>query len=42
MKDMLKDKPKVKKIKEEMLSQKASQRAPLREVCHIWRRRWVK
>ena len=33
MKDMLKDKPRVKKI-EEILSPRASQRVPLREGCH--------
>ena len=42
MKDMLKDKLKVKKIKEEMLSPRASQRAPLRKGCHTWRRRWIR
>ena len=34
MKDTQKDKPKVKKIKEEMLSLKASQRVSLHEGCH--------
>ena len=40
MKDMLKDKPRVKKI-EEMLSRKASQRVPLHEGRHTWRGRWT-
>ena len=42
MKDMLKDKPIVKKIEEEMLSPRASQRVPLRERCHTWRERWIR
>ena len=42
MKDMLKDKPIVKKIEEEMLSLRASQRVPLREGCHTWRGRWIR
>ena len=37
MKDMWKDKPRVKKIEEEMLSPKTSQWVPLREGCHTWR-----
>jgi len=41
VKDMLKDKPRVKKIEEEMLSPRGSQRVPLREGCHIWRGRWI-
>ena len=42
MKGMLKDKPRVKKIEEEVLSFRASQRVPLHEGCHTWRRRWIK
>ena len=42
MKDTWKDKPKVKKIKEEILSSKANQGVPLHEGCHTWRRRWIK
>ena len=42
MKDMLKDKSRVKKIKEEILSSRPSQKAPLHEGCHTWRRRWIR
>ena len=42
MKDTLKDKPRVKKIEEEILSSRASQRVPLQEGCHTWRRRWIR
>ena len=34
---MRKDKPKVKKIEEEMLSPKTNQGVPLHEGCHTWR-----
>ena len=39
MKDTYKDKPRVKKIEEEILSLKASQRVSLHEGCHTWRGR---
>ena len=42
MKDTQKDKPRVKKIKGEMLSPKTSQRVPLHEGCHSWRGRWIR
>jgi len=42
MKDMRKDKPRVKKIEEEMLSSKTSQRVLFREGCHTWRGRWIR
>ena len=37
MKDMLKDKPRIKKIEGEMLSPKVNQGALLHEGCHTWR-----
>ena len=42
MKDILKDKPRIKKIKGEMLNPKVNQGALLRERCHTWRRKWIK
>ena len=42
MKDTQKDKPKVQKIEEEMLSPKTNQGVPLHEGCHTWRGRWIK
>ena len=41
MKNTLKDKPRVKKV-EEMLSPKANQGVPLREVYHTWNEKWTK
>ena len=42
MKDTWKDKPRVKRMEEEMLSSKTSQGVPLHEGCHIWRGRWTR
>jgi len=42
MKDTQKDKPRVKKIEEEMLSPKTSQRLLLHKGCHTWRGRWIR
>ena len=42
MKDMLKDKLRVKKTEEEKLSPRVNQKAPLHEGCHTWRRRWIR
>jgi len=39
MKYTRKDKPRVKKIEEEMLSPKTSQGVPLHKGCHTWRER---
>ena len=42
MKVTWKDKPRVKKINEEILSPKTSQEVPLHEGCHTWRGRWIR
>jgi len=42
MKDMQKDKPRVKKIDGEVRSLKTSQRVPLCKGCHTWKGRWIK
>ena len=42
MKDTQKDKPRVKKIEEEMLSPEANQGVPLHEGSHNWRGRWMR
>ena len=42
MKDTRKDKPRIKKIKEEMLSSKTNQGVPFHKVCHTWRGRWIR
>jgi len=42
MKDTREDKPRVKKIKEKMLSPRTSRGEPFHEGCHTWKRRWTK
>ena len=42
MKDTWKEKSRVKKIDEEMLSPKTSQRVSLHEGCHTWRGIWIR
>ena len=42
MKDVWKDKPKVKRMEEKILSKKTTLRVSLHEGCHTWRGRWIK
>ena len=43
MKDVRKDKPKVKKLeKKKMLRLRTSQKVLVHEGCHTWRWKWIK
>ena len=42
MSDIWKGRPRAKKLEEKMLSQRTNQEASLREVCHTWRKRWIR